>query len=428
MNEETVRQKDHSSNKRKKFLIGVIVVNIFLAFFAGYIVATKRGIEKILVDPNGEVDITKVIDLYQITRADTVSFDQFWSVWNQVKTNYVDQPADEVKMFYGAIQGMVAGLGDPYSVYLPPQEAKEFSQEIAGKFEGIGAELGKKEDELVVIAPLPKSPAELAGLKAGDRIFAIDGEPTFGLSVDAAASKIRGTKGTTVTLTLAPENKDTLFDLKITRDVIVVPTVIFEMKEKNIAYIRLSTFNKDTFPDLDKIIDEIIPKSPKGIVLDLRSNPGGYLESAVEVASEWVESGTIVRERLSSGSAKEHPTFGMHRLTSIPTVVLVDGGTASASEIVAGALQDYKKATVVGEKTFGKGSVQSFDILPDGSALKVTVAKWFTPNDRQIHEKGIDPDIVIEETKNSSSTPKSDADPALEKALDILNGRDIKNK
>ena len=144
MNEEIVRQKDHSSNKRKKFLIGVIVVNIFLAFFAGYIVATKRGIEKILVDANGEVDIAKVIDLYQITRADTVSFDQFWSVWNQVKANYVDQPADEVKMFYGAIQGMVAGLGDPYSVYLPPQEAKEFSQEISGKLEGIGAKSGKK--------------------------------------------------------------------------------------------------------------------------------------------------------------------------------------------------------------------------------------------------------------------------------------------
>lgn len=427
MNEEILTQKEQKINKRKVILIGVIVVNIILAFVAGYIVATKRGVEKILFDSNGEVDITKVTDLYQRTRADKVSFDQFWSVWNQVKANYVNQPVDEVKMFYGAIQGMVSGLEDPYSVYFPPEKAKEFSEEISGKFEGIGAELGKKEDELVVIAPLPKSPAQLAGLKAGDRIFAIDGETTFGLSVDAAAGKIRGAKGTAVTLTLAHEDKDTLFDLKITRDVIVVPTVLFEMKEKNIAYIRLSVFNKDTFPDLDKIIDDTLSKSPKGIVLDLRSNPGGYLESAVEIASEWIESGTIVRERMSSGPAKEHTTFGMHRLSNIPTVVLVDGGTASASEIVAGALQDYNKATLVGQKTFGKGSVQSFDILPDGSALKVTVAKWFTPNDRQIHEKGIEPDIIIPDI-SPTSTPKLGTDPALDQALDILNGRDIKKK
>ncbi len=414
-------------NKKKVKLIAIIAVNIILAFAAGYIVASVRGIQNFLLDQNGTVDITKVTDLYQRTRDETVSFDQFWQVWNQVKTKYVNQPADEVSMFYGAIEGMVAGLGDPYSVYLPPKKAEEFTAEISGKFEGIGAELGKKEEQLVVIAPLPKSPAEAAGIKAGDRIFAIDGEPTAGLSVDAAASKIRGKKGTTVTLTLAPEKQDTLAEVKITRDVIVVPTVLFEMKENNIAYVRLSVFNRETWPNFDKLIPQILAKSPKGLILDLRSNPGGYLETAVEVASEWIESGPILRERFSTDVVQEHPTFGMHRLSQMPTVVLVDGGTASASEIVAGALQDYKKAVVVGQKTFGKGSVQSFDILPDGSALKITIAKWFTPNDRQIHEKGIDPDFIISES-STSSTPNSKEDAALEKALDILNGRDIKNK
>jgi len=417
---------EHTNHRKRTKLIVIILLNIFLAFAAGYGVATVRGVEKVLFDKNGEVDITKVTDLYQRTRADSVSFDQFWQVWNQVKAKYVHQPADEVKMFYGAMEGMVAGLGDPYSVYFPPQKAEEFTAEISGQFEGIGAELGKKEEQLVVIAPIPKSPAEAAGLKSGDRIFAINGEPTAGLSVDAAASKIRGQKGTIVTLTIAPENKDVLNDIKITRDVIVVPTVLSEVKPNNIAYVRLAVFNKETWPNFNRTIDDLLKKSPKGLILDLRSNPGGYLETAVQVASEWVESGPIVRERFSSGPAQEHSTTGMHRLKDIRTVVLVDGGTASASEIVAGALQDYKKATVVGEKTFGKGSVQSFDILPDGSALKITIATWFTPNDRQINDVGIEPDVIIAPpASTSTSSPKPGTDPALDKALEILSGRGI---
>ena len=414
---------EHKVNRKKIFLVSIIVANIVLAFAAGYIVASYRGFHKILFDKNGAVDITKVTDLYEKTRSDSVSFDQFWHVWDQVKRQYVNQPVDEVKMFYGAIEGMVAGLGDPYSVYFAPEQARDFTTELSGEFGGIGAEIGKKDENLVVIAPLPKSPAELAGLKPGDKIFAINGESTAGLAVDVAAKKIRGEKGSVVTLTISHPDKDLIFDLKITRDIITIPTVLSEMKKDNIAYVRIAVFNKDTWNDFDKIVSDFSSKSPKGLVLDLRSNPGGYLDSAVEVASEWVESGTIVRQRFSSGPAQENTTVGTHRLSHIPTVVLVDGGTASAAEIVSGALQDYKKATLVGQKTFGKGSVQSFDILPDGSALKVTIAKWFTPNDRQIHEKGIEPDIIINE---ASSTPKVGEDLELDKALEILNGHGIK--
>lgn len=410
-------------NRKKVFLVSVIVANIILAFAAGYIVASYHGFHKLVFDKTGAVDITKVTDLYGKTRSDKVSFDEFWHVWDQVKRQYVNQPADEVKMFYGAIEGMVSGLGDPYSVYFPPEKAKEFTTELSGEFGGIGAEIGKKNEDLVVIAPLPKSPAELAGIKPGDKIYAINGESTSGLAVDVAANKIRGEKGTIVTLTLSHPDTDAIFDLKITRDIITVPTVLSEMKKNNIAYIRIAVFNKDTWVDFDKAVNQMLAKSPKGLVLDLRSNPGGYLDSAVQVASEWVDSGTIVRQRFSSGPAQEDTTIGTHRLNTMPTVVLVDGGTASAAEIVSGALQDYKKATLVGQKTFGKGSVQSFDILPDGSALKVTIAKWFTPNDRQIHEKGIDPDIVINE---ASTTPKIGVDMALDKALEILTQSGIK--
>lgn len=410
-------------NRRKVLFIVVILANILLAFAAGYIVSSYQSVHKFLFDQNGTVSITAVTNLYEKTRSDKVSFDQFWHVWNQVKKQYVNQPADEVKMFYGAIEGMVSGLGDPYSVYFPPDKAKEFTTELSGEFGGIGAEIGKKDENLVVIAPLPKSPAEAAGLKPGDKIFTINGESTSGLAVDAAARKIRGEKGTIVTLTMAHPEKNTIFEVKITRDIITIPTVLGEMKKDNIAYVRIAIFNKDTWNDFDTVISELLKKTPKAFVLDLRSNPGGYLDTAVEVASEWVESGTIVRQRFSSGPSQENSTVGTHRLAHMPTVVLVDGGSASAAEIVAGALQDYKKATLVGQKTFGKGSVQSYDILPDGSALKVTIAKWFTPNDRQIHEKGIEPDFVINE---ASSTPKAGLDLELDKALDILNGRDIK--
>ncbi len=414
---------DQPTNRRKIFLSIIIFANIILAFAAGYIVASYRGVHTLLFDQNGAVSITAVTNLYEKTRSDKVSFDQFWHVWDQVKKQYVNQPADEVKMFYGAIEGMVAGLGDPYSVYFPPEKAKEFTTELSGEFGGIGAEIGKKSEQLVVIAPLPKSPAELAGIKPGDKIYAINGESTSGLAVDVAANKIRGQKGTVVTLTLSHANKDAIFDLKITRDIITIPTVMSEMKKNNIAYIRIALFNKDTWHDFDKALNELLPKSPKGLVLDLRSNPGGYLDSAVQIASEWVESGTIVRQRLSVGPAQESTTLGTHRLANMPTVVLIDGGSASAAEIVSGALQDHKKATLLGQKTFGKGSVQSFDVLPDGSALKVTIAKWFTPNDRQIHEKGIEPDIFI---NLASSTPKVAVDTELDKALEILGKNDIK--
>jgi carboxyl-terminal processing protease len=368
-----------------------------------------------------------------VSKSDEVSFDLFWNVWDKVKTKHVDQSAKDVDMFYGAISGMVATLDDPYSIFFPPKPAGEFIESVSGKFEGIGAEIGIRDGRLMVIAPLPESPAERAGVKSGDLIMAVDGKDTNGMTVEGAISIIRGDKGTTVVLTVRHKGEEVNVDIPIIRDKIQVPSIYKQDKDGDIVYVRISQFNQETVTEFDKIVREVITSDKKGFILDLRSNPGGYLESAVRIASEWVGSGVIVSEKLIGGTTKEHVTNGANRMHGIPTVVLVDGGSASASEIVAGALQDYDMATIVGEKTFGKGSVQDFEVFEDGSALKVTIAKWLTPLEREIDGKGIEPDVVLDvivgprsgevDDKTASSTEQTEiVDFAIEKAMEILNG------
>jgi len=405
--------------KMKKISLAIVLV---LVFASGYFFGTSKNVFENVTDDNGNVEITKVMNLYQKTRSDKVDFEQFWDIWKLVKKNYVDtNEVTDVDLFYGALEGLVAGLDDPHSLYLPPSDAEEFATSLSGKFEGIGAEIGVKEDRLLVVAPLKDSPAEKAGLKSGDFIVAINDEETYGLAVDEAVAKIRGEKGTQVVLSILREGKDTIEDFSITRDTINIPTVALEMKENNTAYVRLSYFNQDTASEFNKVVKEIISKNPSGIILDMRMNPGGYLDAAISVASEWVESGTIVKEVFSDDTSKEYPSEGNHRLASISTIVLVDEGTASGSEIVAGALQDYGKATIVGVKTYGKGSVQSFEVFPDGSALKLTVAEWLTPKDRHINKIGIEPDVIVEnmfEVKNEATGDV--VDHGYEKALELL--------
>jgi len=346
-----------------------------------------------------------------------IDFDLFWEVWNLVKKEYVHQPVQDTKLFYGALAGIVYALEDPYSTFFDPQMAKKFQEELQGSFEGIGAELGIKDKQLTIIAPLPETPAAQAGLKSGDKILAIGGKDTNGMALDYAVSLIRGPKGTEVTLAIWREDWEKPKDFKIKRDKIELVSVKWEMKG-DIGYIEINHFNEDTNARFNQAVNEIITKNPKGLILDLRNNPGGFLETAVDVAGEWIENNLVVIEQAEDGRKDELKSKGSARLQNLETVVLVNEGSASASEIVAGALQDYAKAVLVGKKTFGKGSVQSLETLRDGSAIKITVAEWLTPKGRLINKEGIKPDIEVDLTEEDYSASR---DPQLDKAIELLN-------
>lgn len=347
-----------------------------------------------------------------------VNFNLYWNVLEAVKNKFVTQPVNETKLFYGSLAGMVAALGDPYSVFLEPQISKEFHQELSGEFFGIGAEVGIKNDQLTVIAPLEDSPAERTGLKAADKIIAIDGELTLGMPLDEAVSKIRGPRGTTVKLSISRNGLSKSQELSIVRDKIVIKTVRVTFHENNkIAYIKISQFNEDTLADFNRIISKVFSNGTKKIILDLRNNPGGLLDSAVNVAGEWVTDEVIVVEKFASGEERIYQSTGRGRLRDHETIILVNGGSASGSEIVAGALQDYSKARVLGEKTFGKGSVQDLSQFPDGSSLKLTIAEWLTPKKRSINKTGIAPDIEIKPTEEDI---KAERDVQLDKAIELL--------
>jgi carboxyl-terminal processing protease len=345
-----------------------------------------------------------------------INFDLFWKVWDLVKKEYVEQPVTDTKLFYGALGGIVSALGDPYSVFFDPKMTEKFEQEIEGAFDGIGAELGIKKKQLTIIAPLPDTPAERAGLRAGDKILAIDGRDTTDMAIDYAVSIIRGPKDTEVTLTIWRESWDKPQEIKITRARIEIASVKWEMKD-NLAYIEINHFNEDTSEKFNQAVIELLPQNPKGLILDLRNNPGGFLNTAVEIGGEWVENDVIVIEQKQDSKKEEQKSSGLARLQNLKTVVLVNEGSASASEILAGALQDYGKAILVGKKTFGKGTVQNLETLSDGSSVKITVAEWLTPKGRLIEEEGITPD---EEVDFTAEDYEADRDPQLDKAMEIL--------
>jgi len=347
-----------------------------------------------------------------------VSFDLFWDAWDLLKKEYVDKDKlNEKEMFYGAIKGMVEATKDPYTVFMDPKLSQEFAESFSGTFEGIGAEIGIRKDIVTIVAPLPDSPAEKAGLKAGDKIYGINGESTSGFSIEEAVRKIRGPKGSEVKLMISRDGLEKAKEIKIIRDVILIKSVKTELRGDKIFVIKITGFNDDTEALFEQAVNEAVKANPKGIVLDLRNNPGGYLDTAVAVASEWVKEGIIVTEEFSKDKKNEFKSNGKARLKDYPTVVLVNQGSASASEIVAGALQNSANIKLIGMKTFGKGTVQTIEDLKDGSSIKITVAKWLTPKGNYINEKGINPDIEVDLTEDDANKGK---DPQTEKALELL--------
>jgi carboxyl-terminal processing protease len=359
-----------------------------------------------------------------------VDMSQFWNVWDTLKTTYLRKPVDDPKLFYGSIKGMVASLGDPYTVYFDPDEASQFSSQLEGTFDGIGAEMGFKDLQMIVVSPLPNTPASKAGLKAGDAVLKINGEDTKGMALDIAVTKIRGPKGTKVTLNIYRDGVADPFDIVITRDKITVDSVQSKMIDAagkdmagngGIALITISEFNQDTVKEFDAALSAMRLRGAKAVIIDLRGDPGGYLDAAVEVPRDWIGDQPVVIQRKSDGTETSMSPTLKSTSINLPTAILVNKWSASAAEIVSGAMQDYGKATLVGETTFGKGSVQEYiDSFPDGSALKVTMAEWLTPKGRSIDKKGITPDVAVALTDDDIKAGK---DPQLAKALDIVTGK-----
>lgn len=358
-----------------------------------------------------------------------VNFKLFWDTWDLVSRLYLDKSAiDPNKLFYGAISGMVAAIGDPYTVFLPPEQQKSSKEELNGSFDGVGIQLGfNKEKKLVVVAPLSKTPAAEAGIKPQDLIIKIDDKDTTGMTLPEAVKLIRGPRGSNVSLEIFREGEEETRIITLTRDTIIVKSVELTFKDsesgKKVAIIKLSRFGERTKEEWEKVVSEVLSSNAKSIVLDVRNNPGGFLEGAVFIASEFLESGDVV---LQENAKKERLAFKVNRkgrLLDGPVVVIINKGSASASEIVAGALQDRKRAQLVGEKSFGKGTIQEAQELEGGSGIHITVAKWLTPNGRWVNEtEGLEPDVKIEMDKEDSTPIESGStkDPQLEKALELL--------
>ena len=411
------------------------ILVIFIAGLIGYFI----GVTKVNLDWKSYKPTVAVTSKEPPPGTTSLDMTMFWAVLDQIETKYYDKSViDPQKIVNGAITGMVESLNDPFTLYLPPQQNTDFKQGLAGSFEGIGAELGLENKQIVIAAPpLDGSPALKAGLHAGDAIIKVDDQTTFGWTLDQAVTKVRGQKGTSVMLTIVRKSDQKTQDVKIMRDTITLKSVaswtkavkdIVGIDKKNfpaaqddkVAYIRLSQFGDNTNQEWVGIANKIAlthqqDPSLKGVVLDLRNNPGGYLTDAVFIASEFIGSGTIVMQEDGTGTQTSLPVSRKGLLTDIPLIVLINKGSASASEIVAGSLRDHNRAELIGETSFGKGTVQEAEDLGGGAGLHVTIAKWLTPNGTWVHKKGLTPDISVPlDPKNPTH------DTQLEKAVSEL--------
>lgn len=348
-----------------------------------------------------------------------LNFSLFWEAYHKVQEKFVDKEKfDTQKIIYGAISGMVNSLEDPYTVFFPPEEAKRFIEDVKGVFEGVGMEIEIIKGQLQVVAPLEGTPAHKAGVRAGDKIIKVDDVLTTGLTIKEAVDLIRGPKGTQVILTIYREDQEETKEIKVVRNVIEVPSLKLELKDGNIAYLKLYQFTGRASFDFRRVVLEILESPARKIVLDLRNNPGGYLEVAQDIAGWFLENGAlVVIEDFGEGDKKEYHTLGDGTFVDYKVVVLINEGSASGSEILAGALRDNRGILLIGEKSFGKGSVQELEKLSDGSNLKITVAKWLTPKGQLITEKGLEPDIEVKMTEEDYEEKR---DPQLEKAIEII--------
>lgn len=348
-------------------------------------------------------------------------FMPFWEAWDIVHEQYLEQPVDDEKLMQGAIRGMMEALGDQHSSYMDPDQYRDATINLTGEYEGIGAWVSTDGEYLTIVEPMEGSPAKKAGLLPGDQIIAIDDEDMTGVLPEIARLKVLGPADTPLTLTILREGENEPFDVELVRESIVVPSVESKFLDENIAYVRLRTFGENSGEELHDILQEVLDQNPSGLIFDLRNNSGGALSTAIQVASEFIDEGVITYEEYGDGSRDTYEANTGGLATEIPLVVLVNEFSASASELVAGAIQDYNRAPLVGVTTFGKGTVQKWiNLSSEEGAVRVTVARWLTPDGNNIHEIGLTPDYIVELTDEDY---EAERDPQLDKAIEILLGR-----
>lgn len=408
-------------NLSKVRSVFIIVFLSVLIFSLGYFVGTN-GYKVTFNGISNKSNVTITREVPQ--NLQNVNFSLFWKVWDLMSSNYYDKSKiDPAKMVYGAIAGMVDAIGDPYTSFLAPSENKVVEEDLGGSFEGVGIQIGFKGTQLAVEAPLPGSPAEAAGIKPGDYIIGIKDEAknidrgTVGINLSEAVQIIRGPAGTKVNLTLLRDGEDKPRNVDVVRQKIDVPSVSVKYLDGDkIAHIRILKFGAETKGEWEKIVRGVIGKSSvQGIVLDLRNNPGGYLDAAVDISGEFLPNGSVaVIEEKGTGERNEFKVKRFGLLTKKPVVVLVNGGSASASEILSGAMRDVSKVKLVGEKTFGKGTIQEPRQLEGGAGVHITIAKWLTPNGTWVHEKGLEPDVEVKDN------PDTEEDEQLLKAQEVV--------
>ncbi|MFA5985813.1 MAG: S41 family peptidase [Parcubacteria group bacterium] len=420
MNEEIIIGAEKDVKKQNKIIMRVMTIFVALFFSAiffifGYGVGRDHRVKDVPFD---------FATIENKTGEESVDFSLFWDVWDLVREKYVDH--DNLKaqdMIYGAINGMLAATGDPYTVFLNPEDNAALNEELSGSFEGIGAEVGIKDSIVTIVAPLEDSPAQKAGLRAGDKIVEIEGQTTAEMTIDDAVKLMRGPKGTELHLKIFRvgdgNNTDTQ-DIVVVRDTIHLDSVRVDFLENDsIAHIKILQFGDDTIREFNQVVSDVMNKHVSGIIVDVRNDPGGILHTATVVASKFLPSNAVVViEEDAQDKRTNLYTTGAHPFLDVPVVVLINEGSASASEILAGALRDNRSDVVlVGKKSFGKGSVQELIPTSDTTAAKITVAKWLTPKGDQINQKGITPDEVVEYTEEDY---KNDRDPQLDKAIEIM--------
>jgi carboxyl-terminal processing protease len=399
--------------KFQKFQRILITVLIAIGFFYGGYYFGKRGfIFEVRKNPP-KIEITN-----QYPADGKIDFTLFWEVWDILNTTYLERPVDPEAMMYGAISGMVDSLGDPYTSFLPPTVNESFMDSMGGRYEGIGAELGLRDGVLIIVSPFDGSPAKNAGARPGDKILQIEEKSTMGMSVTEAVALIRGDSGTKINLTLQTGTNEPR-EVAITRGVITVASVTWEDKGDGTAYIRISRFGTDTNEEWNKVVSELNVKMEEldAVIVDVRGNPGGYLQSAVHISEDFFRGKTVLYEETSTGQQIPFSTSKVGVFDEIPAVfVLIDQGSASASEILAAALRDNIDATLIGMKSFGKGTIQDAKDFEDGSGLHITIAKWLTPNKVWVHGEGLQPDIEVEITDEDLNEGR---DPQLERAVEL---------